>query len=102
MNGMVEKQKMKEIQMKIEGTVENKISVKTGTNFLKDFGDRGVKTEAGNCMVSGLMIVSLPDMCAFPVKTCRKHELESASVPLCLCPCIDLTFLCVLLMKDAR
>lgn len=77
-------------------------SVKTGTRLLKDLGDRREKTEAGNCMASGPMILSLPDMCASSINTCREHEHEAISVPLCLFPLTHVTFHSVSMMTDAR
>lgn len=70
-------------------------SVKTGTKLLKDLRDRREKTEAGNCMASGPVILSLPDMCASPIDTCSEHEHEAVSAPLCHFPLTPDTFLSV-------
>lgn len=37
-------------------------------------------------MASGLVIFFHPDMCASLVDTCREHEQEAVSLPLCLFP----------------
>lgn len=50
-----------------------------GTKLLRDFYKiEARKTEAGNCMASGPMVLSLPDMCTSPIDTCREHEHEAA------------------------
>ena len=50
-----------------------------GTKLLRDFYKiEARKAEAGNCMASGPMVLSLPDMCTSPIDTCREHEHEAA------------------------
>lgn len=57
-------------------------SVKTGAKLLKALRDRREKTEAGNCMASGPMILSLPDMCTSPIDTCGNMSMKQLQ---CLC-----------------
>lgn len=42
--------------------------------MLKDLQDRRVKSEAGNCMASGPVILSPPDMCTYSIDTCKDYE----------------------------
>lgn len=70
-------------------------SVKMGTKLVKDLRDRRGKTEAGNCMASGPMILSLPDMGGSPIDTCSEHEHEALTEPLCCSPLTLVSFLSV-------
>lgn len=79
----VDRQKLKEIEMKNGRLWKKFSSVKTGTKLLKDLRDRREQKEAGNCTASGLVILSLPDMCASPIDTCREHGDDAFSLPLC-------------------
>lgn len=79
----VDRQKLKEIEMKNGRLWKKFSSVKTGTKLLKDLRDRREQKEAGNWTASGLVILSLPDMCASPIDTCREHGDDAFSLPLC-------------------
>lgn len=82
LNSIVEKHSLKEIETRNRRPWKKFSSVKTVTKLVKDLWDRREKTEASNCMASGPMILSLPDMSA-SIDTCRENEHEAVSLPLC-------------------
>lgn len=71
-----------------------------GRRLLKDLQDRREKTEAGNCAASGPVILSLPDMCASPIDTCREHEREAVPVPVLLFLLASVIFLPLCFIGD--